>query len=347
MQPISRETIVDRRQPQIRWSAIFAGAVLSFGLWMLLQILGMGLGLAAVDTDDAGSLKGVGIGTGIWSILAALIALFIGGYLAGRLAGTRARSVGAMHASVMWALAMAIGLWGMYSLITGIVGNVTRLGGAAVNATSQVVSGAASAGADKGDDLMQALGVDSNDLLGPVNERLDRQGKPRVTARELNNVMKGAAQRGLREGKLDKQVLTEELARHTRLDRADAQDIANQFGNQYQDIATRVSTTVDQAGEKAKDVALEAADKTGKALAVGGLMMLLSLGAALAGGALGAHRHNVRKGHGPGGTRVGHVDVTTTRVDPAPGVMVGGRDDFGARDDFDRTPGMNRPLGTP
>jgi hypothetical protein len=42
-----------------------------------------------------------------------------------------------------------------------------------------------------------------------------------------------------------------------------------------------------QLGEQAKDVALEAVDKAGKTLLLGGLMMLLSLGAAVGGAALG------------------------------------------------------------
>ena len=55
MQPtISRETIlIDRRQPTLRWSAVFAGVACSAGFWMLLQLLGMGIGLAAIDVDNA------------------------------------------------------------------------------------------------------------------------------------------------------------------------------------------------------------------------------------------------------------------------------------------------------
>src|SRR5436190_6171171 len=113
MEKITRETIIDRRQPLIRWSAVLAGSALAVGLWILLQTLGMGLGLAAVDTDDAGSLKGVGIGTGIWSLIAPLIAMFFGAYVAGRLAVTHDRRIGAIHGSVMWGLATVVGLWAM------------------------------------------------------------------------------------------------------------------------------------------------------------------------------------------------------------------------------------------
>src|SRR5215203_4898035 len=129
VKPISREAMFDRRQPLMRWSAVIAGTVLAIGLWLLLQTLGMGLGLSAVDTDDAGSLKGVGIGTGIWSIIAPLIALFVGAFVAGRLAGTRDSRVSAMHGAVMWGLSMALGLWLMLSIVSAMASGVARLGG--------------------------------------------------------------------------------------------------------------------------------------------------------------------------------------------------------------------------
>ena len=97
MSPITREAVVERRQSHVRWSVIFAGTVFSIGLWILLQSLGMGLGLAAVDTDNAGSLRGVGIGTGIWSLIAPLIALFVGGLVVGRMMGVRDRLGAAIH----------------------------------------------------------------------------------------------------------------------------------------------------------------------------------------------------------------------------------------------------------
>lgn len=270
----------------MRWSAVLAGTVLAIGLWILLQTLGMGLGLSAVDTDDAGSLKGVGIGTGIWSIIAPLIALFAGAFVAGRLAGTRDSRVAAMHGAVMWGLSMALGLWLMLSIVAAMASGAARIGGAAAGATGAMVSSAASAGGNAGP-AMDALGIDSNDLIAPINERLQRQGKPPITSSQLSATVRAVAQRGVRQGRLDREVLVQELARNTALTRADAEDIANQFGDRYEELAARAGSRIDEVGERAKHVALEAADKTGKALLLGGIMMLLSLASALAGSVLG------------------------------------------------------------
>jgi hypothetical protein len=289
--PITRETIIDRRQPHMQWSAIFGGAALAVGLWIMLQVLGLGLGMTAVDAENAGSLRGAGIGAGIWSLIAPLIAMFVGAMLTGRLSGTRDRGVAAMHGSVVWALALALGLWMIMAIVGSVVGGVARVSGAAASATSSLVTGAARAGGSiDASDAMGALGIDTNDLVAPINQRLQREGKPPITAKQLNATVRAVAQRGLHQGTIDRQVLVEELARNTALSRGDAEEIADQFGARYQELATQASGKIEEVGENAKHVALQAADKTGKALALGGLMMLLSLGAALGGAALGVRR---------------------------------------------------------
>jgi hypothetical protein len=93
------------RTAHISWGAIFAGAFVAVGVWMLLHLLGMGIGLTALEPHNAGSLRGVGIGTGIWTIIAPIIALFIGGLATGRMAGPMSGVPGAIHGTVMWSLA--------------------------------------------------------------------------------------------------------------------------------------------------------------------------------------------------------------------------------------------------
>ena len=126
MRPITRE-IIDRRQPVMRWSAVIAGAIVSVSLWVLLQMLGMGIGLAAIHVDDAGSLRDVGIGTGVWTLVAPLVAMFIGGVFAGRLAGSRERSVGAMHGLVMWAVTSLLGILATVGLVSMLASGVLQL----------------------------------------------------------------------------------------------------------------------------------------------------------------------------------------------------------------------------
>jgi hypothetical protein len=292
MQPISRETIVERRQPSLRWSSVFAGSVFAIAVWILLESLGAGLGLAVIDTDKAGNLRGVGIGTGIWSLLCPLIAIFCGGLVVGRMSSARDRTGAAIHGAVMWALTTLIGLWAVVGVITSLASGAARVGGAAAGAAGNVVSTAVQAGGtvDAGK-LMQKLGVSSNDLVGPINQRLQRDGKPPITADQLGEALKGVAQRGIREGRLDHQVVVEEVSRTTSLSQADAEDIANEISHRFDQAATDLQQTASQVGESAKGVALQVASTAGQGLLYAGIMLLLGLVVAVLGAALTARRY--------------------------------------------------------
>jgi hypothetical protein len=106
----------------LRWSAVFAGAAVAVALWVLLQMLGMGAGMAAIDLDDAGSLRSVSVGTTVWTLFAPLVALFVGGLVAGKLATTWDVRSGATHGFVTWAIASLVGMFATISM----VGMLTR-----------------------------------------------------------------------------------------------------------------------------------------------------------------------------------------------------------------------------
>jgi MFS family permease len=140
MRPIARETILDRRQPSLRWSAVFAGAAVAVALWVVLQLIGMGAGLAAVELDEAGALRTLGVGTTVWSIIAPLIALFVGGLVAGRLATTFDSKVGAGHGFVAWAIASIAGVMAMAWLVSSLAAGAAHMayGDIPTNDTMQI-----------------------------------------------------------------------------------------------------------------------------------------------------------------------------------------------------------------
>src|SRR3954453_4415337 len=94
----------------ISWGAVFGGTFVALGVWILLHTLGLAAGLTAIDPDNARSLKGVGIGAGICSMIAPLIALFAGGFVGSRTAGVIDRGTGALHGAVMWGLTTVAGV---------------------------------------------------------------------------------------------------------------------------------------------------------------------------------------------------------------------------------------------
>jgi hypothetical protein len=156
--------------PTFRWSAVLAGAFVALGIWFVLHLVGMGIGLIAIDPRDTSTLRSVGLGKGIWSLVAPLFALFLGGLVAARVAGPISRLVGAIHGAVLWSLATIAAVFSVVWIAGALAGGV---GNAATTA-------AHAAGVDIG-----ALGFRGDELVGPMNERLQAEGKAPVTAEQL------------------------------------------------------------------------------------------------------------------------------------------------------------------
>jgi hypothetical protein len=285
MQPsITRETIIDRRQPIFRWGAVFAGAAVAIGLWVLLQTFGMGIGLAAIDTDNTGSLRSVGIGTTVWSLIAPIIAMFCGGLIAARFATTFERGVGAIHGLVVWALGSVLGVVTLIWIVTVLAMGAVRVGGAAISATTSMVHGVGA----QASDIAGSVGLNADDIVAPVNKKLQEQGKPPISADQLKDAIRGVAKTGLREGHLDKQMVAAQLAEKTQMSQEDAQDVANQLSQRWDEMSGQMN----EAAEQATHAALSGAEATGKALLFGGLSLLLSLIAAVLGGIVGLRRNH-------------------------------------------------------
>lgn len=292
MQPtqptISREAIlIDRRQPTLRWSAVFAGAVCSIGLWMLLQLLGLGIGLAAVDVNDVRSLHGAGIGTTVWSLVAPLIAMFLGGFMAGKLAQTYDRKLAGAHGVVMWALTAVVGLCATISIASMIVAGATRDG--AVFGGGHMMSW----GNQPAETVV--LGVDTDALLAPINQGLAAQGKPTLTAAQLEAAMRGVVHSGVARGDFDRELLVDQLVANTQLSRADSMDVERQIEARWEPRDAR-GHSVEHSAERA---ALGAADAAGKALTTVGISLLLSLITSVLGAMLALHRSKRGGGEPP------------------------------------------------
>lgn len=251
----------------IRWSAVFGGAFVAMGLLLLFHTLGLAAGLAAVDPNESNSWKAVGLGVGIWSIIAPLLALFGGAFVTARLAGPVTRGIGALHGAVLWGLTAISSL----VLVTMAVSAIVRTGvqaGAGIAQGVGAAAGSASAGSMASAGLEQAL--------GPINQRLRAQGSPTVTASQVEAATKDVLSQAARGGSVDRNALIQALTRNTSLSRSDAESVATQMESQ-------VSGGV--AG--LREGGIQAAKTTGNVM--WGLFgaLLLGLAAAVLGSALG------------------------------------------------------------
>lgn len=256
----------------VAWGAVFAGTLVAVGVWLLLHLLGMGVGLTAIEPHDVGSLRGVGIGTGVWTLIAPILALFAGGLATGRLAGQIQRGVGAIHGAIVWSLATVLSVTLLSMALTAAIGGAVHAGGSMAAAT--VSSGAQL--------TPEALGIALEELLGPINRRLQAEGKPAVTSDQLMNATRTALRTSVREGRIDRELIIVSLSRTTDLTPEEAADVASSMQRRYEAGSSALA-------QEAKTQALTAADRTGKALLGLALAMALGLAAAIAGATLTVH----------------------------------------------------------
>jgi hypothetical protein len=275
-----------RSEVKLSWGALFGGVFVTLGVWVLLTVLGLAIGLSSIDPSDPHTLKSAGIGAGIWSAIVPILSLFCGGLVASRTAGIVDRSTGSMHGFVLWGFTIiaSVAMTGM--IVRGLVGVVASVGSGVASAAGQVMG----EGARSGPQIGAALGIDANDLVGPINQELRSQGKPTVTADQLEAATRDVAQSAIREGRLDKQLLVSRVSEHTRLSQADSRQIADRIEAKWNEQRT----SLEQTGRDVQTKALQAGESTGHAMWWAFLGMVLGLGSAVLGATLGVSRRQRR-----------------------------------------------------
>jgi hypothetical protein len=255
---------------RLSWPAVFAGSVLSLGIWLLLYLLGLGVGLTVIDPDNPGSLHGAGMTTGIWSLIVPIVALFVGGLAAAKVGGAMTRTAAAIQGGVLWSLASIASMVALVSLMASLIGGAVRLGAGAG------VGGIASSVAPRAVNQVSA-----QELLGPINDRLQASGNPPISAEQMSAAFQVVMESTIRNGGVAREALVRALTDSTALSSEQAQAIADS-------LERRLDRT--PSGAHAETAALRAAESTGKGLIGMFLAMLLGLIAAVGGSLAGISR---------------------------------------------------------
>jgi hypothetical protein len=250
----------------LSWGAVFAGVSVALGVGILLHSLGLAAGLTAINPDNPGSLRGVGIGTGIWTIIVPLIALFAGGFVAARTAGLIDRGTGALHGAVLWGLTTVAGSLLVWAAIASAIGPGMQAGRMTLGAAARAAAGS-------------EVTIDASDILGPINQRLLLQGAPPVTVAQLEEATREVVGRAVREGRMDHQSAVGTIVAHTGLDGPDAER-----------LAARIEAQFNQSVTQFRHGALVAAETTGKVLWAVFAALLLGLASSVAGAIVGVSR---------------------------------------------------------
>ena len=111
---------------EIAWGAVLAGVVVALVTQLLLNMLGLGIGIATLNpgTSDNPSATSLSIGAGIWWTLSGVLASLVGGYAAGRLSGRPKEATAAWHGLTAWAFTTLVIFYLLSSTVGGVLGGV-------------------------------------------------------------------------------------------------------------------------------------------------------------------------------------------------------------------------------
>ena len=128
---------------RVSWGAVIAGAVIALAVLMVLNLIGLAMGLYAVDatSQDLGA-EGAAALTGIWWALSALLALFIGGWISSKLAGNPDPLVSGIHGAAVWAAATLLAIFAVSSAMSAAFTGAAGMVGRAAQAGGQTQAGA-------------------------------------------------------------------------------------------------------------------------------------------------------------------------------------------------------------
>lgn len=273
---MAREFLKELGPTHLSWGAILGGSFFALGLVFLLGWLGLAIGLSVIGNAP----RAAGVWMAVWTFLVPILALFVGGLVAGRFGGVTNRRGGGVLGAVTWGFTSLVGtLLGGILLMTMLSGAM-NLGGSLLGAAGGMVSGASQMNVGQAG---QALGVDAQDLLGPINQNRQEQGLPPLEAESVRAAVQDAVNTSLQEGRVDRAILVDSLVQNTQVTRPEAER-----------IATDIEGRVGQVGADVQQAADQARAAMASSVWYAFASSLLSLLAAVAGGMAGVSRSQQR-----------------------------------------------------
>ena len=95
---------------RVSWAAIIAGAVIALAVYLVLTLLGTGIGLGVVDASDVNP-GNFGTGAAIWAVLTTIVALFGGGWVTSQLTVGENKTEAVIHGIILWGVVLFMTLW--------------------------------------------------------------------------------------------------------------------------------------------------------------------------------------------------------------------------------------------
>ncbi len=305
----------------VSWRAVFAGIVIVFSVLLILNLVGLAIGLGSIEpTEETDPLSGLGIGTLIWWVMSSLFALFIGAYVAARVGVSFTTKSGIVQGVMTWALYTLISAWLITSVIGSILSGVGNVVGSVLSATGNVIQEQVGPVIE---DQVQELDISLEQakeefyalLEDTQKEELDPdeiEARAQEVASEARSRGETAARRPQRadaevervfneardefEGTfeaVDKQALVNILVERTNMSEREAENTVDNYLAVYEDLRERSERFLERTREKANRQAEIAAQTVSDAAFYLAICLVLGLIVAALGGYLGVR--NLRR----------------------------------------------------
>jgi hypothetical protein len=252
---------------EISWGAVFAGAVMALVLQLILNMVGLGIGLATIDAQarETPSATSLSLGAGLWWVVSGVLAASAGGYTAGRLSGKPSESTTAYHGLIAWAVSTLIVVY----LVSSAAAN---LFGGAFNSVSTAVGSAGKAAGGAVQTAVEATAPSLGNMGDPFS-RIENQIRSAAGGQDPAELRDAAtsAMRAVITGDPSQQAAARDraadaLAKAQNIPPDEARTRVGQLEKQYTDAVAQ-----------AKETARQAADTTAKAVSRGALFGAVAL----------------------------------------------------------------------
>jgi hypothetical protein len=119
---------------RVQWGPIIAGLVSALAIFILLTILGFGVGASVLDPAQAGEEGG--LWATIWGAITVILAFFVGGWIAAKTAAVGGEFGGMMNGLLVGATGVLLVIWltasglgSLFGLVSSNIGDIANLAG--------------------------------------------------------------------------------------------------------------------------------------------------------------------------------------------------------------------------
>lgn len=122
------------RKNRVQWGPIIAGLISALTIFLLLTVLGIGIGASVLDPNNGGD--DVGTWAAVWGAITAILAFFIGGWVAAKTAAVGGEFGGLMNGLMVGAAGLVLivyltstGLGNLFGTLSSNVGDIINVAG--------------------------------------------------------------------------------------------------------------------------------------------------------------------------------------------------------------------------